>query len=143
MTVADEATSRAEGTEVSDAGEAGVNATGNGAKRDGETRRAAIALDPAACTSCLICVRQCPAWCISLDFHVREESSGVGRRPTKVNVLDQFTIDFGLCMYCGICVEVCPFDALRWSSFEDYAAPIRSYLARGADALAAWWPSGS
>ncbi|MGW1624535.1 NADH-quinone oxidoreductase subunit I, partial [Streptomyces sp. NPDC002172] len=30
-------------------------------------------------------------------------------------VLDRFAIDFSLCMYCGICIEVCPFDALFWS----------------------------
>ena len=31
------------------------------------------------------------------------------------NVLDRFAIDYALCMYCGICVDVCPFDALFWS----------------------------
>ena len=29
-----------------------------------------------------------------------------------MSVLDRFDIDYALCMYCGICVEVCPFDAL-------------------------------
>jgi NADH-quinone oxidoreductase subunit I len=29
-------------------------------------------------------------------------------------VLDRFAIDWSLCMYCGICVEECPFDALEW-----------------------------
>jgi NAD-dependent dihydropyrimidine dehydrogenase PreA subunit len=37
------------------------------------------------------------------------------------NVLDRFAIDFSLCMYCGICVEVCPYDALFWS--PEYAYP--------------------
>ncbi len=36
-------------------------------------------------------------------------------------MLDEFTIDWGLCMYCGICVEVCPFDALAWR--PDAVAP--------------------
>jgi NADH-quinone oxidoreductase subunit I len=31
-------------------------------------------------------------------------------------VLDSFAIDWSLCMYCGICVEECPFDALEWVS---------------------------
>jgi NADH-quinone oxidoreductase subunit I len=26
-----------------------------------------------------------------------------------------------LCMYCGICIEVCPFDALHWSPEFEYA----------------------
>jgi len=51
---------------------------------------------------------------MTLTSHV-EERQGVGRRNTKVNVLDAFEIDFGLCMYCGICVDVCPHDALFWS----------------------------
>jgi NADH-quinone oxidoreductase subunit I len=36
-------------------------------------------------------------------------------------VLDRFAIDFALCMYCGICVDVCPFDALFWSPEFEYA----------------------
>ena len=36
------------------------------------------------------------------------------------NSLDRFAIDFALCMYCGICVEVCPFDALYWSPEFEY-----------------------
>jgi NADH-quinone oxidoreductase subunit I len=35
-------------------------------------------------------------------------------------VLDRFAIDYSLCMYCSICVEVCPFDALHWSPESDY-----------------------
>jgi NADH-quinone oxidoreductase subunit I len=30
-------------------------------------------------------------------------------------VLDRFAIDWSLCMYCGICVEECPYDALEWA----------------------------
>ena len=36
-------------------------------------------------------------------------------------MLDRFAIDYALCMYCGICVEVCPFDALFWSPEFEYA----------------------
>jgi NADH-quinone oxidoreductase subunit I len=38
-----------------------------------------------------------------------------------VQFLDRFDIDYGLCMYCGICVEVCPFDALFWSPEFEYS----------------------
>jgi NADH-quinone oxidoreductase subunit I len=76
--------------------------------------RGSIALDPVACTSCLVCIRDCPTKCMTLTAHVEEREVG-GRRPTKVNVLETFEIDFGLCMYCGICVDVCPHDSLFWS----------------------------
>ena len=44
-----------------------------------------------------------------------------GSAPRQRNMLDRFAIDFSLCMYCGICVDVCPFDALFWSPEFSYA----------------------
>jgi len=75
---------------------------------------ARIALIAEQCTSCMVCVRECPTWCISLAAHQELDGDPGARRPRTVNVLDTFTIDWGLCMYCGICVDVCPFDALEW-----------------------------
>src|SRR2546429_156818 len=46
--------------------------------------------------------------------------AGRGRQRVR-NVLDRFAIDFSLCMYCGICVEACPYDALFWSPEFSYA----------------------
>lgn len=82
---------------------------------------ARIALIAAQCTSCMLCVRECPTWCISLSAHQEQVGDPGARRPRTVNVLDEFVIDWGLCMYCGICVDVCPFDALEWRS--DPVAP--------------------
>ncbi len=76
--------------------------------------RAELALDASACTSCMICVRECPTWCITVDAHQEEREEG-GRRPIKVNILDKFEVDYGLCMFCGICVDACPHDALFWA----------------------------
>lgn len=73
-----------------------------------------IELDHESCTSCDICVRECPTWCITLVSH-QETVTEPGSRPKTVNVLDDFKIDWALCMYCGICIEECPFDALSWS----------------------------
>jgi NADH-quinone oxidoreductase subunit I len=102
--------------------------------------RGVIALLPDACTSCMLCVRQCPTWCITLTSHAEQVSEPGARRPRSVNVLDEFAIDYGLCMYCGICVDVCPFDALEWRPDFDYSAPDRYGLVQDAERLAAWLP---
>ncbi len=101
-------------------------------------RHGVIALIPEQCTSCMICVRECPAWCIELDAHAEQVTEPGARRPRVVNVLDDFRIDYGLCMYCGICVDVCPFDALEWRPDVDYASTSRAGLVHDRDRLAEW-----
>ena len=74
-----------------------------------------IALIEDRCTSCMICARECPTWCITLTSHQEQTVPAPGARPRTHNVLDTFTIDWALCMYCGVCIEQCPTDALEWS----------------------------
>ena len=51
-------------------------------------------------------------------------------------MLDRFVIDWSLCMYCGICVEECPFDALAWDTGHPAAAPAPADLRHGIAELA-------
>jgi Formate hydrogenlyase subunit 6/NADH:ubiquinone oxidoreductase 23 kD subunit (chain I) len=84
--------------------------------------RGVIALLEENCTSCMLCARECPDWCIYIDSHKETlPATTEGGRERQRNVLDRFAIDFSLCMYCGICIEVCPFDALHWSPEFEYA----------------------
>jgi NADH-quinone oxidoreductase subunit I len=53
-------------------------------------------------------------------------------------VLDRFAIDFSLCMYCGICIEVCPFDALFWSPEFEYAEFDIRNMVHEKERLVAW-----
>lgn len=85
-----------------------------------------IGLSADSCTSCMICVRECPTWCISLDSHAEQHTDG--RRVRTVNVLDDFRIDFALCMHCGTCIDVCPTDALHWSAEGEASAATREAL---------------
>lgn len=73
-----------------------------------------IELIPANCTSCMLCIRACPVWCMELDAHLDVDESS-GRRRSSL-VLDRFAIDYGTCMMCGLCVDICPFEALEWSA---------------------------
>lgn len=110
----------------------------------GGALRGTIALDPSACTSCMLCARECPDWCIHIDSHTEslpETTQGPGARQRKVHVLDRFAIDFGLCLYCGICIDVCPFDALAWAPEPTSPALTATGLVHEIHALSAAWPT--
>ncbi|MFD1053579.1 NuoI/complex I 23 kDa subunit family protein [Terrabacter terrigena] len=101
--------------------------------------RGVIALTEENCTSCMLCARECPDWCIYIDSHKEElPPTTPGGRARQRNVLDRFAIDFSLCMYCGICIEVCPFDALHWSPEFEYAEVDIRDLLHEKDRLGAW-----
>jgi NADH-quinone oxidoreductase subunit I len=100
--------------------------------------RGVIALVEENCTVCMLCSRECPDWCIYIDSHKETVAPKEGGRARTRNVLDRFAIDFALCMYCGICVEVCPFDALYWSPEFEYAEYAHEPLTHEKERLREW-----
>ena len=62
------------------------------------------------CTACDACAKVCPTRCITIV------GAGKGKERHPV----EFVIDHNLCMYCNLCVEACPFDAITmWTgNFE-------------------------
>jgi len=96
--------------------------------------RGVIALLEENCTVCMLCAKDCPCWCIYIEGH-KEQKPG---RRKPVNELDRFAIDYGLCMYCGICVEVCPFDALHWSPYFEYTSYTYEGMIHEQDVLVQW-----
>ncbi len=99
-----------------------------------ERTRGVIALLEENCTVCMLCSKECPCWCIYIEGH---KVTTPGRRK-PVNELDRFAIDYGLCMYCGICVEVCPFDALHWSPFFEYTSYTYEGMIHEQEVLEGW-----
>jgi NADH-quinone oxidoreductase subunit I len=62
------------------------------------------------CVSCLICEKECPPKCIYIEKSTDKKPDANGKPqfyPAK------FNIDVSVCMSCQICVEVCPFDAIK------------------------------
>jgi NADH-quinone oxidoreductase subunit I len=70
------------------------------------------------CVACLICEKECPPQCI---YIVRErDAKGKVIATPKV-----FDIDISVCMSCQICVEVCPFDAIKMDQVFEIAPTSR------------------
>jgi NADH-quinone oxidoreductase subunit I len=61
------------------------------------------------CTACKMCANICPAHCISVEMALNAEG-----KPAKTPA--KYEIDIGRCIFCGYCVEVCPFDAIDMAS---------------------------
>jgi NADH-quinone oxidoreductase subunit I len=62
------------------------------------------------CVSCFICEKECPPKCIFIEKSTDKKLDAVGKPQFYPKV---FNIDVSVCMSCQICVEVCPFDAIK------------------------------
>ena len=68
------------------------------------------------CVACDICAKECPPKCITI---VRDKNA----EGKPLNNPKTFDIDYSICMNCGICEEVCPFDAI----FMDHEFELAEY----------------
>jgi NADH-quinone oxidoreductase subunit I len=62
------------------------------------------------CVACLICEKECPPQCIYIVKDTLRKPDASGKLQFQPKVFD---IDTSVCMSCQICVEVCPFDAIK------------------------------
>jgi NADH-quinone oxidoreductase subunit I len=65
------------------------------------------------CTGCMVCIRNCPTLCMSAtmkDNPLQQEGKSHRRK-----IIDAFEINLNRCILCGICVDVCNFDAIEMS----------------------------
>ena len=65
------------------------------------------------CTGCMVCVRACPTQCMSAQMTDNPKFAGEESRRRKI--IEEFEINLGRCILCGICVDVCNFDAIEMS----------------------------
>src|ERR1700690_4172460 len=62
------------------------------------------------CVACLICEKEWPPKCIHIDKSTDKKRECGGKRHFYPS---RFDIDISVCMSCQICVEVCPFEAIK------------------------------
>jgi NADH-quinone oxidoreductase subunit I len=78
------------------------------------------------CTSCLLCARACPTGAIIID---------APRDEAKKRHLKDFTIDFGLCCFCGLCEETCNFSAIKMAAKYEFSTVSKEDLVWHTDKL--------
>ena len=70
-------------------------------------------VDEPFCTACMVCIRYCPTLCMTAtmkDNPLHDEG-----RSHRRKIVDSFEINLNRCILCGICVDVCNFDAIVMS----------------------------
>jgi NADH-quinone oxidoreductase subunit I len=77
------------------------------------------------CTACTICEVECPAHCIEIVKDTAKRADYLGKMQLQPKV---FNIDAMVCMSCGICAEVCPFDSIKMDQVYDLAGENRSLI---------------
>jgi NADH-quinone oxidoreductase subunit I len=89
--------------------------------------------DPAAglrCTACTICEVECPPRCITIVKDTAKKPDYLGKMQFHPKVFD---IDAMVCMSCGICVEVCPFDSIKMDHVFELARDRREMVLHKSD----------
>ena len=65
------------------------------------------------CTGCMVCIRDCPTQCMSATM--KDNPLHAEEKSRRRKIIDEFEINLGRCILCGICVDVCNFDAIEMS----------------------------
>jgi formate hydrogenlyase subunit 6/NADH:ubiquinone oxidoreductase subunit I len=78
------------------------------------------------CTGCSTCAQACPDGCILVETSPRADGT-----------LDitRYEIDFRICMYCGLCTEACPYQAIQSGGRYNDAVYVFENMYRDRDAL--------
>lgn len=78
------------------------------------------------CTGCSTCAQACPDGCILVQ---------TSPRPDGTLNIDRYEIDFRICMYCGLCTEACPYQAIQAGGRYDDAVYVFENMYRNKETL--------
>jgi NADH-quinone oxidoreductase subunit I len=74
------------------------------------------------CVACKICEKECPPQCIYIVKSTDKKPDYMGKPQFYPAGFD---IDISVCMSCQICVEVCPFEAIKMDQVFELSARER------------------
>ena len=78
------------------------------------------------CTACGLCQMTCPNMSLDLKIDtITDEESG-----KKKKVLVKYNYDLGACIFCQLCVNVCPSDAIAFNNEFEHAVFNRTKLVK-------------
>lgn len=83
------------------------------------------------CTGCASCAKYCPLGIIKIVT----DASGTAVAQGDKYRLEVFDIELARCMFCGLCVEACPYDALFMGSGFEQGRYSRKEMVIGIDQL--------
>jgi len=78
------------------------------------------------CTGCSTCAQACPDGCILVETAPRADGS--------LEIV-RYEIDFRICMYCGLCTEACPYQAIQSGGRYDDAVYVFEEMYRDRQTL--------
>ena len=78
------------------------------------------------CTACGICEMNCPNGTIKIDSKM-EADPAIGK---ERKTLDKYIYDLGSCIFCALCTQTCPQDAIEWSNDFEHSLFSRGKLYR-------------
>ena len=76
------------------------------------------------CTGCMVCVRYCPTQCMSAQM--KDNDKFVEGDSHRKKIIESFEINLSRCILCGICVDVCNFDAIEMSHEHERSERLRN-----------------
>lgn len=82
------------------------------------------------CTGCQLCAIACDGVAVAIDMQKVQK----GNPQNKKDIWP--AVDYGRCVFCGLCVDACPFDALRMTNDYELSAYDKMNLKYTPDMLA-------
>jgi NADH-quinone oxidoreductase subunit I len=82
------------------------------------------------CTGCQLCAIACDGVAVAIDMQKLQK----GKVQNKKDIWP--AVDYGRCVFCGLCVDACPFDALFMTNEYELSAYDKMSLKYTPDMLA-------